>query len=221
MKAQVYVSISVEPQGVLLKGFKDDDIRAVITIESHEDKPLKLEPAELSLPDKVAYELKTIEKENKYQVVFKNISKKEGRYSGSLTLKTNYPQKPIITIVFIGYIREYLEFLPGRIDFGHKTGIRSKSENEMKFRDKRSIMVNLNRGDHLAIEKIEINRELFDTEVKEIQAGKRYRIVVSLHTEKLHKGILDEKMKVFTNYKDRPVKIIPIRLRKYPQAGLK
>jgi hypothetical protein len=75
-------------------------------------------------------------------------------------------------------------------------------------------MVSLNQGDNLKIEKIEINRELFEAHVEEIQAGKSYRIDVRLYPEKLPKGIVNEKMKVYTNFKDDPVKVISIWVEK-------
>jgi ASC-1-like (ASCH) protein len=47
-----------------------------------------------------------------------------------------------------------------------------------------------------------------------VQAGKSYRIEVRLRADKLPKGVVAEKLKVYTNLKDKPVGVIPIRVRK-------
>lgn len=102
--ARISESITVEPRGVFLKGSADDDLTGVVIIRAHKDEPLILEPVKLSLSGRIAYELKTIEKGQVYQAVFRNISTEERKYNGFLTLKTNYPEKPEISIRFVGHI---------------------------------------------------------------------------------------------------------------------
>lgn len=215
VKARVKVPISFEPRGVMLAGFVGDEIKQVVTIRSHKEQPLTLELAQLSLPKKMAYELKSVEEGKLYQLILRNISKKQDKYSGVITLKTNYPQKPEITVMFLGHIKGNLGFRPEMINFGRIDTARLKSlKNRGQSPYQRSVMVSLDQGDNLKIGKIEINRELFETHVKEIQTGKSYRIDVILHSEKLPKGIVNEKMKVYTNFKDDPVKVISIRVEK-------
>ena len=214
VRAQVKVPISIHPRGVMLEGFVDDTVQQLVTIEGHLDRPLVLEPKELSLPQKVAYELKAVKKGRIYHVILRNISRKEDRYSGFLRLKTNYPEKPEIDVLFLGYIRGNLFFQPKSIDFGtirlsdsgHKTTGGSNYE--------RSVLVSVHRGENLKISKVEIDREFFETKVKVVQAGKSYRIEVRLRADKLPKGVVAEKLKVYTNLKDKPVGVIPIRVRK-------
>jgi hypothetical protein len=215
VKARVKVPISFEPRGVMLAGFVGDEIKQVVTIRSHKEQPLTLELAQLSLPKKVAYELKSVEEGKLYQLILRNISKKQDKYSGFITLKTNYPQKPEITVMFLGHIKGNLGFRPETINFGRiDTARLKKLKNRGQSPYQRSVMVSLNQGDNLKIGKIEINRELFETHVKEILAGKSYRIDVRLHPEKLPKGIVNEKMRVYTNLKDDPIKVIPIQVQK-------
>lgn len=214
VKAQVKVPISFEPRGVMLDGFVGDEIKRVVTIRAHEEQPLTLELAQLSLPEKVAYELKSVEERKVYQLILRNISKKGDRYSGFITLKTSYPEKPEITIRFLGYIRGNLDFGPETINFGRIDTAGLKRQGPRKAPYQRSVMVTLHKGDNLKIEKIEINEGVFEAEVREIQAGKNYRIDVRLHPEKLPKGKVNAKMKVYTNLKDDPVKVVPIRVQK-------
>jgi hypothetical protein len=214
VNAQIKVPISVEPRGVLLEGFKDDDITAVATIRAHDDQPLILEPVTLSVSQKVTYELKTVEEGKVYQVVFRNISREEDKYSGFLKLKTNYSLKPEITVMVFGYIRGNLQCQPERINFGRIESAQIKNQGRQQVLYQRSIMVSLNRGHELKIERIDINQDLFETQIAEIEAGKRYRIDVILHAERLPKGASNEEMRVHTNLKDNPIKVIPIRVQK-------
>ena len=211
VKAHIKVPISVKPMGVMLDGFVCDEVKKVVTITAHEDEPLILEPAELSLPDQVAYELETVEKGKTYRVILRNISPKEDRYSGFLTIKTNYPKKPEITVRFLGFIKGDLEVKPETIDFGRIESTRLKGPEAGGASYQRACTLTLSRGDGLKIEKIDINRELFETEVKEIKVGTNYRIHVRLRPEKLPTGMLNEKMTIYTNLKDVPVKVIHIR----------
>jgi hypothetical protein len=214
VRAQVKVPISIRPRGVMLEGFVDDTVQKLVTIEGHLDRPLTLEPKELSLPKKVAYELKAVKKGRIYHVILRNISRKEDRYSGFLRLKTNYPEKPEINVLFLGYIRGNLLFQPQSIDFGtvktsdsaHKTAGGSTYE--------RSVLVSVHRGENLKISKIEADRKLFETKLRVVQPGKSYQIDVRLIPDKLPKGVVAEKLKVYTNLKDKPVGVIPILVRK-------
>ena len=189
----------------------DEEIKQVITIKAHEEKPLTLELTKLSLPDKVAYHLTAVEKGKIYQITLRNISKKKDKYSGFLTLKTNYPQKPEVTIRFLGYVRGNLQTRPEAINFGIIDSARLKNQKDKKFFHQRSLMVTLHKGDNLKIEKIEVNKEFFETRIKEIQAGKSYRIEIKFKPEKLPKGALKEKMTIYTNLKNDPARVIPIR----------
>ena len=215
VKAHVKVPISVEPRGVMLDGFVGDEIKQVVTIRAHEEQPLTLEFAQFSLPKKVAYGLKSVEEGRLYQLILRNISEKEeDKYSGSITLKTNYPQKPEITVVFLGYIKRNLQCTPETINFGRIDTAHMEKQKRGESLYQRSVVVTLHHGENLKIEKIEINEALFETQVKEIKPGKSYRIDVRLFPERLPKGKVKEKMKVCTNLKDYPAKVVSIQAQK-------
>ncbi len=214
VSAQVKVPISLEPRGVLLHGFNDEDITAVMTIEAHDDQPLILEPVKLSLPNKVAYDLKSIEEGKVYQVIFRNISKKRDKYSGFLKLKTNYANKPQITVMVFGYIKGSLQLRPETINFGQIGITRLKGQQAGKLIYRRTVMITLNRGDTLKIEKIEINKDIFEAQVQEIQESRRYQIEITLKADKIPKGVLNENMKIYTNLKDESVIVVPISAQK-------
>lgn len=103
--AFIKVSISMSPKSVYFGGFAGDTIQRVVTIQAQNPMPLSLKPVKFTLSDKVDYEIKTLEKGRSFKITFKNKSVAEGRYSGSLKLQTNYPDKPVMTIPITGNIR--------------------------------------------------------------------------------------------------------------------
>jgi hypothetical protein len=212
LQAQVEVPIAIEPRGSMLHGIVGDEIKQVVTITAHEDRHLALEPDRLSPPDKVAYEIKVIEQGRIYQVVLRNISTKKDRYSGFLALKTNYPEKPVIHIRFLGYIRGNLQIQPERIDFGRIETTMPQSQKHARSPYQRSIIVSLHRGQDLKIERVETNHQFLETQVEEIQQGKRYRIDVKLNTETIPRGLVNDTLRLYTNVEDDPIRVVPIRV---------
>ena len=106
LSAFVKTSISHDFWGVMLSGIVGQEIKKVVNFNANLDKPLIMEIQTSSLPGKFLCELKCIEKGKKYQLIIKNISKKENKYNGFITLKTNYTQKPEITIRVLGFIQK-------------------------------------------------------------------------------------------------------------------
>jgi hypothetical protein len=100
------VSILVSSRSVYLGGAADNTIERVIAIRAQNPVSLSLKPVDFSLSDKVDYRIETLEKGRHYRVVFKNKCAEEGRYKGFLKLRTNYPDKPAITIRIMGNIRK-------------------------------------------------------------------------------------------------------------------
>lgn len=191
-----------------------DKIKKVVKIVAHEDKPLKIELLKRSLPEKVYYELRTLEKGRVFEIILKNKWEKKGKYSGLLTFKTNYQEKPEITIRFLGFIRGSLKVAPAIINFRQFDKSAKNSPEQKNLSVRRSVMITLNRGNNLEINKVEINRDVFRTDIKEIRKGKSFRIDVHMNPQKIGNGLTKEKMKIYTSLKDEPVVIVPIRLQK-------
>jgi hypothetical protein len=207
--ANVKVPILVKPGRVMLKGFPGDEIAQEVTIEARENKPLEVSVSEMDLPEKVAYELKAIENGKIFQLVLRNTLQKESSYRGHITLQTNYPQKPAITIPIIGFVRGNLEIQPGQINF-------FPPEPQALNRDdpfySRSVLVALHQGNDLKIMKTEVNRDFFETRVTELQPGKRFRVEVKLRREQIAEIGANEILKIYTNQKDHPVMTVPMRI---------
>ena len=113
-----------------------------------------------------------------------------------------------------GYIKGNLQLRPETINFGQIAMTSLKGQQAGKLIYRRTVMITLNRGDTLKIEKIEIDKDIFETQVQEIQESKRYQIEVTLKTDKIPKGVLNENMKVYTNLKDESIIVVPISAQK-------
>ena len=109
----VKVSISISPRAAYLGGFADDAIERVVTIRANNPASLLLEPMSFSLPDKVEYRIETVKEGRSFKIFFRNKSAAKERYNGFLKLKTNYPDKPIITIRVVGNILKKNQVMQG------------------------------------------------------------------------------------------------------------
>ena len=98
VKAFVKAAIHVSPRYVRLRGKEGEIVTKVVTIQAGLDKPLKLSPDGFSLEGKVTYLIEEIEKGRRFKVRFTNLAGPPQAYSGVLSLKTNYPEKPVIHI---------------------------------------------------------------------------------------------------------------------------
>ncbi len=106
MTANVKVPIYLSSRYVSLFGEEGQSVTRVIDIKAELDKPLKLDPMEFNLVEKVSYTIEEIEKGRKYRIMFKSIPGPPQTYGGFLKLKTNYPEKPEITVRIRGQIRK-------------------------------------------------------------------------------------------------------------------
>jgi len=98
----VKVSIRVSSRYVYLFGPADQKITRVVNITAGLEKPLKIEPISFDLADRISYSIKETEQGRHFLVRLTSIPGTAGRFHGVLKLKTNYPEKPEITIYIRG-----------------------------------------------------------------------------------------------------------------------
>ncbi|MFC1868767.1 DUF1573 domain-containing protein [Thermodesulfobacteriota bacterium] len=98
IRAFVRVPLSLRPLYILLDGREDVSITKSIEIKAALDKPLTLEPTEFTLDGRVTYKVDEIEKGRTYKITFTSVPRIAGTFSGYLDLKTNYEEKPVVTI---------------------------------------------------------------------------------------------------------------------------
>ena len=78
----------------------------VLEIKGMLDKPLVLTPVEFNLSSDVIFHIEVVEKGKKFRIHFTIIPGQPHRFKGHLVLKTNYPEKPKITVRIAGRIQK-------------------------------------------------------------------------------------------------------------------
>jgi len=96
--AVVKTPVSVSPKYVFFQGATSESITRTVLIEARLQKPLKLEPLEFTLGKLVKYQIEEVSEGKLFKVHFTSIPKSPRYFSGYLSLKTNYPQKPELFI---------------------------------------------------------------------------------------------------------------------------
>jgi hypothetical protein len=66
------------------------------------NKPLSIEPTAFDLENKVQYKIEPVQEGKNFRIVFTSIPSSAETYQGFLKLKTNYAEKPVITIPIRG-----------------------------------------------------------------------------------------------------------------------
>jgi len=106
VKAFVKVPIYLSSPKVNLYGKEDQRITKVVEVRAELDKPLELTPGQFSLADKLTYTIKELEKGRRFEIRFTSVPGPPQTYRGFLKLKTNYPEKPEITLRVKGLIHK-------------------------------------------------------------------------------------------------------------------
>jgi len=98
LEAFIRPLISIAPAVVYLEGKTGHIVKTSVEIKGKRGRELTLEPVHFDLQDKVVYTLEEIEPGIKYTVHFSNVQDLSGTSFGLLRLKTNYPEKPEVSI---------------------------------------------------------------------------------------------------------------------------
>ena len=102
LRANIKPIITLSGKAVQFTGKKDVSVTEDIEITAGTDRNLILTPKQFTLPGKVTWSMEELEKGKKFRVRIKSIPGSSEDYRGHLTLKTNFPEKPEITIWIIG-----------------------------------------------------------------------------------------------------------------------
>ena len=100
--AFVKVPIYLSTRYVSFYGKAGQSITRVVEIRAGSDKPLTLTPERFNLEGKLTYRIEEVEKGQEFKIHFTSIPDPPQTYYGFLNLKTNYPEKPIISIQIRG-----------------------------------------------------------------------------------------------------------------------
>lgn len=105
LEGVVKVPIFVSSQYVRLEGAPGAKVTRSIEIQAEKKKPLSLEVVAFNLDKEATYHIEEITPGKAFKVSFTNVWGISGTYLGFLRLKTNYPEKPEITIRIRGQFR--------------------------------------------------------------------------------------------------------------------
>ncbi|MBP1741645.1 MAG: hypothetical protein H6Q48_3938 [Deltaproteobacteria bacterium] len=102
LAAYVKVPIQLSSKIVFLQGKRAVAAKRTVEVKGGLEKPLKIEPVEFNLSDRLSYEIVEVKPGKLYQVHFTSIPNTGDSFQGILRLKTNYPEKPEIRIYLRG-----------------------------------------------------------------------------------------------------------------------
>jgi len=211
MKGKIWAPVQINPQHVHLRGTVGEKVEQVVRVQGEKKEPLIVKLASVSVPDKLAVELREIEKGRGYEVKIQNKVKGEATYAGQVTLTTNYPEKPELVIRVSVNVRGAVEVRPKALNFGR---LSEEQLEQLKTNNRflrRPVMVVLNKGNDLKVSKVELEKSLFKAVTKSVQQGRMAQILVEPVPEKLQKGLNEDRLKIYTNQKDLGVLEVPIR----------
>jgi len=107
LKGKVKPHISLEPGGYIsIVGVKGEAPLGHVEIINHHESPVKITGVDNDLPDRVSWRIKEIKPGFVYMLEVEDISKNGGDYTAHLTIRTDNPEKPELTLIVRGEIRE-------------------------------------------------------------------------------------------------------------------
>jgi hypothetical protein len=106
LRADVRPAIVLSGSAVQFGGKSDVSSTRVVEIRSAIDRPLVIQPEQFDLEDKVNYTLDETQEGKSFKVTFRNRPGPFDFYRGSLTFKTNFPEKPELTIWIFGRFKK-------------------------------------------------------------------------------------------------------------------
>ena len=126
-----------------------------------------------------------------------------GPVSGSLTISTDHPKAPEVTVKVYGVVRSLVHVTPTQVEFGTV---------EAKARPGRNLIVVNNRtdGSALKVTDASVDDAAFETAVSTIEEGRRYQVSVSVKGDAAA-GAHNATLVLTTNDPDFPELKVPVK----------
>ena len=102
LSAYVKVPVQLSSKIVFLRGKRTEAAQRTVEVRGGLEKPLKIEPFAFNLSNNLTYEIVEVKPGKLYRVHFTSIPNTGDSFQGILKLKTNYPEKPEVTIYIRG-----------------------------------------------------------------------------------------------------------------------
>jgi hypothetical protein len=218
LKGNIWAPIQISPQHVHLRGTVGEEVEQIVHVQGEKKEPLILKLGSVSVPDKLGVELRETEKGRAYEVRIRNKVKGEATYAGQVTLNTNYTEKPDLVIRVSVSVRGPIEVRPKVLRFGRISEERLQQLKTNNRVLRRPVMVVLNKGNDLKVSKVELENSLFRAVPRPLQQGRMVQILVEPVLGKLHKGLNEDRLKIYTNQKDHEVLEVPVSFEVLPAS---
>ena len=98
LQANVRLSIQVSPKNIKLMGYEGTVITQSAVIAANMEKPLEIELTQFNLSERISHEIEVIEPGRIFKVNFNYTPLPGDNLKGTFIIKTNYPEKPSISI---------------------------------------------------------------------------------------------------------------------------
>lgn len=107
LKGEVKAHISLEPGGYIsLVGVKGNVPLEHVEIINNHESPVKITGVDNDLPDRIRWRIEEIKPGFIYRLEVEDISKRGGDYTAHLNIRTDNPDKPGLSLIIRGEIRE-------------------------------------------------------------------------------------------------------------------
>ena len=212
LRGEVWAPVVVTPQWVKLNGVVGDPIENAVSLRGQEQEPLIIELASVSIPDKVDVHLNEVEKGKSYELKLRNKVQGEARYAGDVKLTTSCSDKPEIVIRVTGTIRPLLQASPKAVSFGRVTEERLQALKNGSMAMRRPVLVVLNKGNDLRIDKAELEKSLFRVvSIRPLKTGTTMQLQIEAILDNLEKGMNVDYLRIHTNHGNGKVLEVPVR----------
>jgi hypothetical protein len=211
LTGNVWVPVTIAPAFAQLNGVVGDAVENVVHLEGQKKEPLVVKLVSVSIPDKVGVELKELEKGRRYELKVMNKVEGEATYTGEVKLTSSYSERPEILIKVSGNIRPTIEVRPKALSFGRFPAERLQMVKDKGINMRRPMLVILNKGDNLKINKTELWKSIFSViSIQPLQEGRIIQLQIEVALDKLKKGLNSDHLRIYTNQPDGQVFDVPV-----------
>lgn len=98
IKADVKVPVYLSSYRVYLRAIEGQSATKEVLVRGELPTPLTIEPGTFTLDGIVKYTIEEVEKGRLFKIRFSNVPGPPQNNRGQLQIKTNYPEKPLVTI---------------------------------------------------------------------------------------------------------------------------
>ncbi len=225
LRLVVTPQIQIFPERVYLEGIVCQSPSKDVRITGHLVEPLVLTAVDCSTSKAAAFThtLAPAGRPGAYLLTVRSRLGSAGTDRARLLFKTNYPLKPMLVIPVQVLLRDAVQVVPERIDFGraskarHLLGEGGKDNGEKRAKARSgpgaALFVRLNRPGTLQIERVaSALAEGFAAAFAPVEAGKSYRIDITARVGRLPEGITESELTIYTDDPGQPVLRVPLRI---------